>query len=213
MTIYSWSCRGYMAPEYLALGQLTEKADVYSFGVLLLEMATGRQNNRSKESDDSDSLVTVAGTAEQLFDPNLVLQEDHNSEVKDEILRVVHIGLLCTQEVPSLRPIMSKTLQMLTKKEENLIAPSNPPFLDKNTMELHDTNGDHENAEKIPNTACLQHSLFANNLVCLIPMTLKVADKASNPLLFEMHTSDKRSFKAKCPIRLREANNAYYTVP
>ncbi|ESW29353.1 hypothetical protein PHAVU_002G063700 [Phaseolus vulgaris] len=139
---------GYMAPEYLAHGQLTEKADVYSFGVLLLEMATGRQNNRSKESDDSDSLVTVAwkhfqaGTAEQLFDPNLVLQEDHNIEVKDEILRGVHIGLLCTQEVPSLRPIMSKTLQMLTKKEENLIAPSNPPFLDKNTMELHDTNGD-----------------------------------------------------------------------
>ncbi|KAL9328035.1 hypothetical protein ACSQ67_003038 [Phaseolus vulgaris] len=139
---------GYMAPEYLAHGQLTEKADVYSFGVLLLEMVTGRQNNRSKVSEYSDSLVTVAwkhfqaGTAEQLFDPNLVLQEDHNSEVKDEILRVVHIGLLCTQEVPSLRPIMSKTLQMLTKKEENLIAPSNPPFLDENTMELHDTSGD-----------------------------------------------------------------------
>jgi len=83
-----------------------------------------------------------AGTAEQLFDPNLELQEDHNSEVKHEILRVVHIALLCTQEAPSLRPIMSKTLQMLTKKDENLIAPSNPPFLDENTMELHDTSGD-----------------------------------------------------------------------
>ncbi|XP_014521392.1 cysteine-rich receptor-like protein kinase 2 isoform X1 [Vigna radiata var. radiata] len=139
---------GYMAPEYLAHGQLTEKADVYSFGVLLLEMVTGRQNNRSIVSEYSDSLVTVAwkhfqaGTAEQLFDPNIELQEDHNSEVKDEILRVVHIGLLCTQEVPSLRPIMSKTLHMLTKKEENLIAPSNPPFLDESTMELHDTSAD-----------------------------------------------------------------------
>ncbi|WVZ09482.1 hypothetical protein V8G54_014012 [Vigna mungo] len=142
ITIYSWSCRGYMAPEYLAHGQLTEKADVYSFGVLLLEMVTGRQNNRSIVSEYSDSLVTVAGTAEQLFDPNIELQEDHNSEVKDEILRVVHIGLLCTQEVPSLRPIMSKTLKMLTKKEENLIAPSNPPFLDESTMELHDTSAD-----------------------------------------------------------------------
>ncbi|BAT99504.1 Cysteine-rich receptor-like protein [Vigna angularis] len=139
---------GYMAPEYLAHGQLTEKADVYSFGVLLLEMVTGRQNNRSIVSEYSDSLVTVAwkhfqaGTAEQLFDPNIELQEDNNSEVKDEILRVVHIGLLCTQEVPSLRPIMSKTLKMLTKKEENLIAPSNPPFLDESTMELHDTSAD-----------------------------------------------------------------------
>lgn len=48
-----------MAPEYLAHGQLTEKVDIYSFGVLLLEIVTGRQNNRSKTSEYMDSLVTV----------------------------------------------------------------------------------------------------------------------------------------------------------
>lgn len=62
MFLTSWClliCRGYMAPEYLANGQLTEKADVYSFGVLLLEIVTGRQNNKGKTSEFSDSLVTV----------------------------------------------------------------------------------------------------------------------------------------------------------
>ncbi|XP_042984708.1 cysteine-rich receptor-like protein kinase 2 isoform X3 [Carya illinoinensis] len=136
---------GYMAPEYLAHGQLTEKADVYSFGVLVLEIVTGKQNNRSKTSEYLDSLVTItwkhfqSGTVEDLYDSNLMLHNHHNSNIKNEILRVVHIGLLCTQEIPSLRPTMSKALQMLTKEEEHLPKPTNPPFVDETTMELNNT--------------------------------------------------------------------------
>lgn len=44
-------CRGYMAPEYVVHGQLTEKVDVYSFGVLVLEIVTGKQITKSEMSE------------------------------------------------------------------------------------------------------------------------------------------------------------------
>ncbi|XP_022951488.1 cysteine-rich receptor-like protein kinase 2 isoform X1 [Cucurbita moschata] len=137
---------GYMAPEYLAHGQLTEKADVYSFGVVLLETITGIQNSRSETSDYLESIVLItwkhfeSGTVEGIYDPNLMVDEkEGGGSIKEEILRVVHIGLLCTQETASLRPTMSKVLQMLMKKEDKLPAPTNPPFMDERTMELNDT--------------------------------------------------------------------------
>ncbi|GAA0146197.1 transmembrane signal receptor [Lithospermum erythrorhizon] len=159
---------GYLAPEYLAHGQLTEKVDVYSFGVLLLEIVTGRQNNKSKSSEYSDSLINIAWNhfqqrkVEELFDPNLLLHNHHNLNVKRELLRVVHVGLLCTQEIPSLRPSMSKALLMLVKKEEPLPAPTNPPFIDERTTEFHDmidssNPSDTVNSDSI---ASISHSIF-----------------------------------------------------
>lgn len=158
---------GYMAPEYLAHGQLTEKADVYSFGVLMLEIVTGRQNNRSKTSEYSDSLVSIAwkhfqlGTVEELFDPNLILHNHDNDDFKNEALRVVHVGLLCTQEAPSLRPSMSTVLRMLAIKDD-LPPPSNPPFIDEKTMELNDMREKTRllNEDDSASVASVSHSSF-----------------------------------------------------
>jgi hypothetical protein len=74
---------------------------------------------------------------EELYDPNLMLHNHHDNNVMNDVKRAVHVGLLCTQEIPSLRPTMSKALQMLTT-EEHLPRPSNPPFIDEMTMELND---------------------------------------------------------------------------
>lgn len=48
-----WNCSGYLAPEYLIKGQLTEKADVYAFGVLIIEIATGKKNNAFTQGTSS----------------------------------------------------------------------------------------------------------------------------------------------------------------
>ncbi|PHT99231.1 Cysteine-rich receptor-like protein kinase 2 [Capsicum chinense] len=134
---------GYMAPEYLAHGQLTEKADVYSFGVLVLEIVTGRQNSQRENAEYTVSLLSTAwehfqrGTVEEIFDPNLMLQNNHTINVKIEVARFLHVGLLCTQEAPTLRPSMSKALQMFVKKDEELPPPTKPPFVDEKTMQLH----------------------------------------------------------------------------
>ncbi|KAI7729771.1 hypothetical protein M8C21_017968 [Ambrosia artemisiifolia] len=131
-----------MAPEYLAHGQLTEKADVYSFGILILEVVTGMESNRSKTTEYSESLLCIAwehfkqGTVEEIVDPNLMMHIHPNTDFQKDAIKVVHVGLLCTQEAPSLRPSMSAALKMLAKTDESLPAPSNPPFIDENTMEL-----------------------------------------------------------------------------
>lgn len=79
---------------------------------------------------------------EELYDKNLLLHNYHNINVKDEVFRVLHIGFLCTQEIPSLRPTMSRVLKMLINKEEQLPAPTHPPFIDEKTMQLNDTSED-----------------------------------------------------------------------
>lgn len=51
--LFFWNCSGYLAPEYLIKGQLTEKADVYAFGVLIIEIATGKKNNAFTQGTSS----------------------------------------------------------------------------------------------------------------------------------------------------------------
>ncbi|KAL6864753.1 hypothetical protein ACP4OV_015904 [Aristida adscensionis] len=147
---------GYMAPEYIVHGQLTEKADIYSYGVLVLEIITGRKNHNSvASSTEGLSLMALiwkhynSGTLMELLDPNL---RDQCSE--EEALKVFHVGLLCAQASPNLRPPMWKVVEMLSSRDRELPRPSQPPFIDvKGSNAKSDSSGSSSlqtNSDKSP---------------------------------------------------------------
>ncbi|CAN7127253.1 unnamed protein product, partial [Brassica rapa subsp. narinosa] len=120
---------GYMAPEYALWGHLTEKADVFSFGVVAMEIVSGKSNMKRKGSDDHVSLINWALTLHQrgdimeIVDP--VLQRDFNSK---EAVRMIKVAFVCTNSSPSLRPTMSEAVKML-EGEINIRAVMSDPGL------------------------------------------------------------------------------------
>ncbi|KAL6547006.1 Cold-responsive protein kinase 1 [Orobanche minor] len=113
---------GYLAPEYAIRGQLTRRADIYSFGVLLIEIVSGRNNTNTRLPIDEQYLLERTW---QLFERNELvalvdtsLNGDFDAE---QACRFLKIGLLCTQDSPKLRPSMSTVVRMLTRgKEEDI---------------------------------------------------------------------------------------------
>ncbi|XP_035841231.1 probable leucine-rich repeat receptor-like serine/threonine-protein kinase At3g14840 isoform X3 [Helianthus annuus] len=105
---------GYMAPEYALWGHLTYKADVFSFGVLALEIIAGKNNMKSRPNEDYVSLLDLAvvlkekGTLMDLVDPRL--GSDFN---KIEAERMIEVSILCTNQSPAFRPTMSEVVNML----------------------------------------------------------------------------------------------------
>jgi len=118
---------GYMAPEYRMRGHYSVKSDVFSFGVLVLEIVTGRSNNCCSDSQRSEDLLTwmwehwMAGTALEMVDPAL-----NGCFSEDEVRRCIHIGLLCVQENPGDRPVMASVVMTLGSDTVSLQAPAKP---------------------------------------------------------------------------------------
>ncbi|MFS8006643.1 putative protein kinase RLK-Pelle-DLSV family [Helianthus anomalus] len=87
---------GYISPEYAVDGKFSIKSDVFSFGVLVLEIVSGKKNRGFSHEDHSDNLL---GHAWRLYKENksieLMSASLHNSCVDSEVLRAIHVGLLC----------------------------------------------------------------------------------------------------------------------
>ncbi|ERN09357.1 hypothetical protein AMTR_s00162p00057050, partial [Amborella trichopoda] len=112
---------GYMAPEYAMRGYLTDKADVYSFGIVALEIVSGKSNTNYRPKEDCVYLLDwisicklpayvlqEKGSLLELVDPEL-----GSNYSKDEALKMLNVGFLCTNPSPTLRPSMSAVVSML----------------------------------------------------------------------------------------------------
>ncbi|PON81474.1 Serine/threonine protein kinase [Trema orientale] len=120
---------GYMSPEYAIDGKFSVKADVFSFGVLLLEIVSGKKNIRFSHPDHHHNLLGHAwllwneGKALELMDPCL-----EDSCVEPQILRCIHVGLLCVQKFSEDRPTMNCVVLMLSNEGARLPQPKQPGF-------------------------------------------------------------------------------------
>jgi serine/threonine protein kinase len=110
MSIIAGSC-GYIAPEYAYTLRVNEKSDIYSFGVVLLELVTGRRPV-DPEFGEKDLVKWVCTTLDQKGVDH-VLDSRLDSCFKEEICKVFNIGLMCTSPLPINRPSMRRVVKML----------------------------------------------------------------------------------------------------
>ncbi|KAL5985476.1 hypothetical protein ACLOJK_027460 [Asimina triloba] len=106
---------GYVAPEYLLDGKLTEKSDVYAFGVVLLELLMGRKPVEKMAPAQCQSIVTWA--MPQLTDrsklPNIIDPVIQNTMDLKHLYQVAAVAVLCVQPEPSYRPLITDVLHSL----------------------------------------------------------------------------------------------------
>ncbi|XP_037445127.1 G-type lectin S-receptor-like serine/threonine-protein kinase At1g11330 [Triticum dicoccoides] len=138
---------GYMSPEYAMGGAFSVKTDTYSFGVLLLEIVSGLKISSLELKTNFCSLICQAwrlwevGEATELVDSSIVV----NCSLH-EVLRCVHIGLLCVQDHPNDRPLMSSVMLMLENGNTLLPTPKQPAYFALSNREGQEATDNMENS-------------------------------------------------------------------
>ncbi|KAM7479692.1 hypothetical protein LguiA_027905 [Lonicera macranthoides] len=105
---------GYMAPEYAIHGYLSVKTDVFSFGVLLLEIVSGRKNNERHLGEEKADLLSYTWTLFQAGKQLELVDESLDTSNPDETAMCIQLGLLCCQSSVADRPDMNSVHLMLS---------------------------------------------------------------------------------------------------
>ncbi|KAK3021956.1 hypothetical protein RJ639_045651, partial [Escallonia herrerae] len=132
---------GYMSPEYAVDGLFSVSSDVFSFGVLVLEIVSGKKNRCFIHPDHHHNLLGHAwrlhkeDTSMELIDPHI-----RDSCLASEVLRSIHVGLLCVQQGPKERPSMSSVVLMLAS-DSTLPLPKHPGFFTERNIESQSSPG------------------------------------------------------------------------
>ncbi|PWA45127.1 S-locus glycoprotein domain-containing protein [Artemisia annua] len=125
---------GYMSPEYAIDGLFSIKSDVFSFGVLVLEIVSGKRNRGFVHSEHKNNLIGHAwrlhseGKSMEVIDSSFA-----ESSNPSEVLRSIEVGLLCVQQSPEDRPNMSSVVFMLGN-EGALPKPKQPAFFTEKNL-------------------------------------------------------------------------------
>ncbi|KAJ0974326.1 hypothetical protein J5N97_016291 [Dioscorea zingiberensis] len=132
---------GYTAPEYAIHGQLSEKVDTYSFGVVVLEIISGRKSNDIHLEPVTQYLLEWAW---KLYEEDVLLDlvDDTlkpNEYQPEDMKRIIEIALLCTQSTVVARPTMSEVVVLLLSKGAPLVQPTRPVFIDATSRVRGDT--------------------------------------------------------------------------
>ncbi|KAK7257497.1 hypothetical protein RIF29_31517 [Crotalaria pallida] len=126
---------GYMSPEYALDGVFSTKSDVFSFGVVLLEIISGKKNTGFYQSKEVSSLLGYAWrlwTEDRLL--NLMDMGLHETCNSNQFIRCALIGLLCVQDEPGDRPSMSNVVIMLDSETATLPKPKQPTFFSRKEL-------------------------------------------------------------------------------
>ncbi|KAK2650878.1 hypothetical protein Ddye_018367 [Dipteronia dyeriana] len=150
---------GYMSPEYALDGFFSVKSDVFSFGVVILEIISGKKNTGFYNSQEALSLLSHVSSHSlysltiwpilayyqfqfQTFQAWRLWQEDKALDMMDqqlragfktktdEVLKCINVGFLCVQEDPDDRPTMSDVVILLSSATATLPIPKRPAFVD-----------------------------------------------------------------------------------